>query len=366
PLGGDPGPYDFDNELTKYNSWNESTQAYMDALYQNDPEVNIVPSAIALKNLRTAIQEHTFPGGVTDFVEFAAANTTTDTLHLSGNGAYLISLLTFAVMYKMSPVGIVSVKPSTITEEQANALKQIAWDTVVNYQYSGVYGQISVTPTPGGATPTPTITPTNTATPTPTIAPTPTPTITPTNTPTPTPSATPTPTPTATPTPVAVSGLQISKSSATMKVSMTLQLIANVLPANATNKAIIWISSNNKIATVSAGKVTAKGPGIVTISAKSANGSFTKTCKITVTMPVKSVKLSKTSLFLKKGGTYKLIATIAPVNASNKKVTWKSSNTKIATVTSNGTVKAKAKGTAYISVVTTDGKKTAKCKVVVK
>ena len=141
PLGGEPGPYDFDHSLTMYQSWNESTQAYMDALYPNDPEVNIVPSALALKNLRTAIQAGTFPGGVTDFVQFAAADTVTDTLHLSERGAYLISLLTFATMYKMSPVGIVSVKPTSLTEEQANALKQMAWDTCVNYQYSGVYGQ---------------------------------------------------------------------------------------------------------------------------------------------------------------------------------------------------------------------------------
>ncbi|MEI6132303.1 MAG: hypothetical protein WCQ41_05720, partial [Bacillota bacterium] len=152
PLGGAPGPYDFDSSLATYTSWNESTQAYMDALYQNDPEVNVVPSALALKNLRTAIQAGTFPGGVTDFVEFAAANTTTDTLHLSERGAYLVSLLTFAVMYKTSPVGIVSVKPASLTEAQADALKQIAWDTLVNYQYSGVYGQGTATPTPTPAT----------------------------------------------------------------------------------------------------------------------------------------------------------------------------------------------------------------------
>ena len=219
---------------------------------------------------------------------------------------------------------------------------------------------------PATPTPTPSPTPTQTPTPSPTPTQTPTPSPTPTETPTPTPTPTISPTPTPTPTPVAISGLQISKTSASLKVPAMLQLTASVLPANATNKLIIWTSSNNIIATVSAGKVTAKGPGIVTISAKSADGSFTKTCKITVTMPVKSVKLSKTSLFLKKGSTHKLIVTIAPVNASNKKVNWKSSNTKIATVTSNGTVKAKAKGTAYISVVTLDGKKTAKCKVSVK
>ena len=369
PLGGDPGPYDFDNELTKYTSWNESTQAYMEALYPNDPEVNIVPSALALKNLRTAIQAGTFPGGVTDFVEFAAANTTTDTLHLSGNGAYLISLLTFSVMYKMSPVGIVSVKPASLTEAQASALRQIAWDTCLNYQYSGVYGQVATSPTPGPATATPSITPTSTptmnpSTPTPTLKPaTPTPTLNPA---TPTPTLNPA-TPTPTIAPVTVTGVSINRTTATIKVPYSLQLTANVIPSNASNKALIWTSSKASVATVSqTGKVIAKGPGVATITVKTVDGSFVKTCKVTILMPVKSVKLSKTSLSLVKGKTYKLKATVLPSNASNKKVTWKSSNTKIATVTSTGTVKAKAKGTAYISVVTVDGKKTAKCKITVK
>ena len=81
---------------------------------------------------------------------------------------------------------------------------------------------------------------------------------------------------------------------------------------------------------------------------------------------VKSVKLNKISLSLTKGKTFKLIPTINPINASNKKVTWKSSNVKITTVSSSGTMKGIKKGIAYITVVTVDGKKSARCKVVVK
>ena len=69
---------------------------------------------------------------------------------------------------------------------------------------------------------------------------------------------------------------------------------------------------------------------------------------------------------LKKGKTAKLTATINPTNANNKKITWKTSNSKVATVSSTGTVTAKGKGTVYISVYTNDGNKSAKCKVVVK
>jgi len=171
----------------------------------------------------------------------------------------------------------------------------------------------------------------------------------------------------AKPTPIPVTGVSISKTSATIKVPLTIQLSAVVGPAKVANKAVKWTSSNTKVATVSStGKVTAKGPGMATIKVKTVSGAFAKTCKVTVLMPIKGVKLNKTSLSLAKGETYKLKAAINPTNASNKKATWKSSNTKILTVSSTGVVTAKAKGTAYVTVITSDGKKTARCKVNVK
>jgi len=235
----------------------------------------------------------------------------------------------------------------------------------------------SPTPTP---TPVPTATPVPTPTQIPTATPVPTPTPAPIQTPTPTPTpdsnATPTPTtvPTATPhidfpTPIPVT-LSLSKSVASLKVPQILQLIAIVTATNDSYKTVAWKSSNTKIATVSStGKVTAKGPGVVIITVSTTNPlvSFKKaTCKVTVTQPVISVKLNKTSLSIFKGKTAKLIPTINPSNASNKKVTWKSSNTKIATVTSAGIVKGIKKGTAYVTVTTVEGKKSAKCKVTVK
>ena len=196
-----------------------------------------------------------------------------------------------------------------------------------------------------------------------------TPKLAPTATPTPTlvPTATPTPTPTATPTQVPVSSVKMSKISASLKVTQTLQLTATVSPSNAASTAVEWTSSNTKIAEVSlTGEVTAKGPGSTTITATAVSGGKIATCKVTVTQSVTSVKLSKTSLTLSKGKTFKLTATVNPSNASNKKVTWKSSNTKIATVSSTGTIKGIIKGTVYIYVCTLDGNKSAKCKVTIK
>ncbi|MFA6309212.1 MAG: Ig-like domain-containing protein [Clostridia bacterium] len=231
-------------------------------------------------------------------------------------------------------------------------------------------GTANITVNAGG-TVTPTPTPTLTNTPTSTITPTPTPTTTVTPTPSSTLTNTPTPTPTTTvtptPTPVAVTSVKLNKTTATIKVAQTMQLKATVSPSNAANKAIKWTTSNYKVATVSStGKVTAKAKGTATITVTTVNGAKKATCKFTITQPVKSVKLNKTTLTLKKGKTYKLAATVSPVNASNKKVTWKSGSTKIASVSSTGIVKAKARGTVYVTVTTVDGRKTARCKIFVK
>lgn len=90
----------------------------------------------------------------------------------------------------------------------------------------------------------------------------------------------------------------------------------------------------------------------------------TVTATIKVRVPVSGITLNKTSLSLTVGGSETLKATISPTNASDKAVTWKSDNTKVATV-SGGKVTAKAAGTANITATAADGK-SAKCKVTVK
>jgi uncharacterized protein YjdB len=146
----------------------------------------------------------------------------------------------------------------------------------------------------------------------------------------------------------------------------TLTLKATVTPKNATTT-LKWYSSNTKIATVNQnGKVTGKSTGTVTITVKTDNGK-SASIKIRVIQRVTSIKLNKTVLhFAKVGKTKKLTATVSPKDSSNKSVKWKSSNTKIATVTQNGKVKSKGKGHCTVTATTKDGsKKSAKCTVVV-
>ena len=169
--------------------------------------------------------------------------------------------------------------------------------------------------------------------------------------------------------PVAVTSVKLNKTSLSIVKGQASTLTATINPSNATNKNVTWTSNNTKVVTVDAnGKVKAIAAGTATITVKTKDGSKTSSCKVTVKNPVAvtSVKLSKTSLTLAKGKQTALTATINPSNATNKNVTWTSSNTKVATVDSKGNVKAVAKGTATIKVTTKDGNKTSTCKVTVK
>ena len=166
---------------------------------------------------------------------------------------------------------------------------------------------------------------------------------------------------------VAVTGVSLNKTSLTLTVGDTSTLTATVSPSNATNKNVSWSSSNTNVATVdTSGKVTAKAAGTATITVTTVDGSKKATCNVTVNaanVPVTGVTLNKTSLTLTVGGNETLSATVNPSNATNKGVTWSSSNTGVATVDSNGKVTAKAKGSATITVTTEDGHKTATCSV---
>lgn len=186
----------------------------------------------------------------------------------------------------------------------------------------------------------------------------------------PDPNATTSPTPTNPTNPgtttVAVSGITVSPTSVSLSVGVTRTVAATITPSNATNKTINWTSSNTSVATVStSGLVTAKGVGSATIIATTADGGKTAYCTVSVvasSVAVTSVTMSRTTASLNVGETVTLSATVAPSDATDKNITWSSSNTSVATV-SGGTVTAKAVGSATITA--TAGGKTATCTVTV-
>ncbi len=157
-----------------------------------------------------------------------------------------------------------------------------------------------------------------------------------------------------------------------------IQLYADVAPANATDKAIVWKSDNTKYATVSdTGLVTTKKAGkgkTVTITATAKGGSeVLATYKIKIMKKaVTSIKLKASSKKVKAGKTVTIKATVNPSSAktTNRSLTWKSGNSKYATVSKKGVVKTKKAGkgkTVKITATATDGsnkQKTIQIKIV--
>ena len=161
-----------------------------------------------------------------------------------------------------------------------------------------------------------------------------------------------------------VSGVTLDKTSASLKVGDNVKLTPTVLPNNATNKAVTWATSDSNVATVNDGLVSAIKSGSATITVTTVDGNKKATCTITVIQPVSGVVLDKQSHTLNVGENFTLTATVNPVDADNKEVTWSSSNTSVATV-NNGVVTAVKAGTTTITVKTVDGNKEASCVVTV-
>ena len=164
--------------------------------------------------------------------------------------------------------------------------------------------------------------------------------------------------------PIPVSGVSLSQTELSLVKGATATLSATVVPADATNKKVTWSSNNTSIATVENGTVTAVSAGNATITVTTEDGNHTATCEVTVTVSATGITLSQTELSLAKGATATLRATVVPSDATNKRVTWRSTNTAVATV-ENGTVTAVSAGNATITVTTEDGNHTARCEVVV-
>lgn len=173
-----------------------------------------------------------------------------------------------------------------------------------------------------------------------------------------------------------VTGIEVDAWDVSLQVGQTRQMVASVLPPNATNQTINWHSNAIDVATVSSsGLITAKKAGYALVTATTADGNYPYNIHVNVsapssggggstTVPVTGVSLNKTSTSLTVGKTEVLTATVTPSSATNTAVTWSSNNTSVATV-DNGTITAKAKGSATITVRTSDGNKTATCAVTV-
>ena len=162
-----------------------------------------------------------------------------------------------------------------------------------------------------------------------------------------------------------VSGISLDRTSAEMEVGQQLTLTATVTPGNATVKDVSWSSSDQSVAIVEDGVVTAVGEGSATITVMTEEGGFSATCSVIVKYPVRSVSLDVTSAQLEVGEKLTLTATVLPGNATNKNVIWSSSDESIAKV-QDGVVLPFDEGTVTITVMTEEGEMTASCNLTIK
>ena len=142
---------------------------------------------------------------------------------------------------------------------------------------------------------------------------------------------------------VNVKKINLSVSKNTITVGSVIQVKAKVEPSNATNRELVWTSSDPSIATVDAnGIVKGIKNGTVTITAKTKDGKVVASTKITVKVPepvIENIKFSQDNISIKKDDTLGLTVVVTPSELSSSKLTWKSSDENIVTVDESGKIK---------------------------
>ena len=195
---------------------------------------------------------------------------------------------------------------------------------------------------------------------------------------------------------ISVTNVTLNKSNLSLRIGEQETLIATVQPSDATNKNVSWVSIDPLVARVdNNGKITALSTGWAVIYVRTEDGNKTEYCTVTVTEPtdpvdppvdpdeptdpvdppadpdmpetvsVTGITLNKTEITLNVGETKTLIATVLPINATNKNVSWSSTNSTVANVNGNGKVQSLRAGMAVIIVSTEDGGYFASCLITV-
>nr|WP_275900716.1 Ig-like domain-containing protein [Paenibacillus periandrae] len=170
--------------------------------------------------------------------------------------------------------------------------------------------------------------------------------------------------------PILVSSVTITNPAATVAMGGTLQMGVTVLPANATNPTLTWsiMPATGNASISSSGLLTPITPGLVVVKADANDGSNQGTSVIVTITPILVTGITVTSagnaVSLNTGATLQLTATVAPVGATNSAVTWTSSSTAVATVSSSGLLTAKTAGTVTVTAKSTDGSNKTGTKVI--
>ena len=166
---------------------------------------------------------------------------------------------------------------------------------------------------------------------------------------------------------VPVTGISFENSEIEMGLNTNQYISAVIAPSNATNKNITYTSDNSEVLTVySYGYMYANKEGTANVTATTEDGKYTAVCKVTVKrIPVTGVSFEENEIVLDVDYSRYIEATIEPSNATNKNITYTSSNSSVVSVTSYGYMHAYKVGTAVITATTEDGAFVAECTVTV-
>jgi|GEM_PF-2410046 len=167
---------------------------------------------------------------------------------------------------------------------------------------------------------------------------------------------------------IPVQNAYLDKTQISLQIGSTVQLVAAIEPANATNHNVTWSSSDSSVATVSStGLVTGISEGTATISVITEDGGHAASCEVRISpINVTGISLDRSTDTVFIDSAIQLEATVEPANATNQNVTWSSSDSSVATVSSTGLVTGVSEGIATISVTTEDGGYTASCEMMVR
>lgn len=171
---------------------------------------------------------------------------------------------------------------------------------------------------------------------------------------------------------VSVASVNLSPTVLDISLNQSSTLVAMIFPEDATDKSVRWTSTPANIVNVVDGVVTGIGVGRTTVAVITNDGNLSSVCDVNVNpigIKVTAVSISPNTVTVAtdKESSY-ITANLLPTNASNKKVTWTSSNSTIVTVTpsqigTSASIQGKEDGTAIITVTTDDGNFTATCTV---
>ena len=166
---------------------------------------------------------------------------------------------------------------------------------------------------------------------------------------------------------ISPTNIELSSDYIELEINNTSKLEAIIEPKNANNKNIIWTSSDEEIATVDEeGVVTGISAGEAIITAETEDGGLTASANIKVGIAVENISVDKSvmTIDLSEESSFQITATIEPETATDKTITWTSSDEEVAEVNEEGTVTGKKNGTAIITATTANGKEAA-CEITI-